>query len=175
MELKSNEEKITRALLVSVDTGEYDAQASLDELFELVKSAGADPVLSVTQNLQKIEKGTFVGTGKLAEIAEICESQEIDLLVFDSELSPTQIKNIEAETDVRVIDRTTLILDILPREQGQKRVSFRLSLHSLNICSQDLRAKVSQCQDSAAVSVQEVRVKQSLKPTDDISAEELKA
>ena len=101
MELKSNEEKITRALLVSVDTGEYDAQASLDELFELVKSAGADPVLSVTQNLQKIEKGTFVGTGKLAEIAEICESQEIDLLVFDSELSPTQIKNIEAETDVR--------------------------------------------------------------------------
>ena len=112
MELKSNEEKITRALLVSVDTGEYDAQASLDELFELVKSAGADPVLSVTQNLQKIEKGTFVGTGKLAEIAEICESQEIDLLVFDSELSPTQIKNIEAETDVRVIDRTTLILDI---------------------------------------------------------------
>ena len=53
MELKSNEEKITRALLVSVDTGEYDAQASLDELFELVKSAGADPVLSVTQNLQK--------------------------------------------------------------------------------------------------------------------------
>lgn len=131
--------------------------------------------MSVTQNLQKIEKGTFVGTGKLAEIAEICESQEIDLLVFDSELSPTQIKNIEAETDVRVIDRTTLILDILPREQGQKRVSFRLSLHSLNICSQDLRAKVSQCQDSAAVSAQEVRVKQSLKPTDDISAEELKA
>lgn len=64
MELKSNEEKITRALLVSVDTGEYDAQASLDELFELVKSAGADPVLSVTQNLQKIEKGYFwSGTG----------------------------------------------------------------------------------------------------------------
>ena len=175
MELKSNEEKITRALLVSVDTGEYDAQASLDELFELVKSAGADPVLSVTQNLQKIEKGTFVGTGKLAEIAEICESQEIDLLVFDSELSPTQIKNIEAETDVRVIDRTTLILDIFAQRASQKRVSFRLSLHSLNICSQDLRAKVLQCQDSAAVSAQEVRVKQNLKPTDDISAEELKA
>ena len=59
MELKSNEEKITRALLVSVDTGEYDAQASLDELFELVKSAEADPVLSVMQNLQKIEKTIF--------------------------------------------------------------------------------------------------------------------
>ena len=68
MELKSNEEKITRALLVSVDTGEYDAQASLDELFELVKSAGADPVLSVTQNLQKIEKGTFVAQASLPRL-----------------------------------------------------------------------------------------------------------
>lgn len=131
MELKSNEEKITRALLVSVDTGEYDAQASLDELFELVKSAGADPVLSVTQNLQKIEKGTFVGTGKLAEIAEICESQEIDLLVFDSELSPTQIKNIEAETDVRVIDRTTLILDIFAQRARSKEGKLQVELAQL--------------------------------------------
>ena len=131
MELKSNEEKITRALLVSVDTGEYDAQASLDELFELVKSAGADPVLSVTQNLQKIEKGTFVGTGKLAEIAEICESQEIDLLVFDSELSPTQIKNIEAETDVRVIDRTTLILDIFAQRARSKAGKLQVELAQL--------------------------------------------
>ena len=131
MELKSNEEKITRALLVSVDTGEYDAQASLDELFELAKSAGADPVLSVTQNLQKIEKGTFVGTGKLAEIAEICESQEIDLLVFDSELSPTQIKNIEAETDVRVIDRTTLILDIFAQRARSKEGKLQVELAQL--------------------------------------------
>ena len=131
MELKSNEEKITRALLVSVDTGEYDAQASLDELFELVKSAGADPVLSVTQNLQKIEKGTFVGTGKLADIAEICESQEIDLLVFDSELSPTQIKNIEAETDVRVIDRTTLILDIFAQRARSKEGKLQVELAQL--------------------------------------------
>ena len=131
MDLKSNEEKITRALLVSVDTGEYDAQASLDELFELVKSAGADPVLSVTQNLQKIEKGTFVGTGKLAEIAEICESQEIDLLVFDSELSPTQIKNIEAETDVRVIDRTTLILDIFAQRARSKEGKLQVELAQL--------------------------------------------
>lgn len=131
MELKSNEEKITRALLVSVDTGEYDAQASLDELFELVKSAGADPVLSVTQNLQKIEKGTFVGTGKLAEIVEICESQEIDLLVFDSELSPTQIKNIEAETDVRVIDRTTLILDIFAQRARSKEGKLQVELAQL--------------------------------------------
>lgn len=131
MELKSNEEKIARALLVSVDTGEYDAEASLAELFELVKSAGADPVLSVTQNLPKIEKGTFVGSGKLIEISEICSAQQIDLLVFDSELSPTQIKNIESETDVRVIDRTTLILDIFAQRARSKEGKLQVELAQL--------------------------------------------
>lgn len=131
MELKSNEEKITSALLVSVDTGDYDAETSLEELFELVKSAGANPIMSVTQNLQKPETATFVGTGKLQEIAEICEQQEIDLLVFDSELSPTQIKNIEAATDVRVIDRTTLILDIFAQRARSKEGKLQVELAQL--------------------------------------------
>lgn len=131
MELKSNEEKITSALLVSVDTGDYDAEASLEELFELVKSAGANPIMSVTQNLQKPETATFVGTGKLQEIAEICEQHEIDLLVFDSELSPTQIKNIEAATDVRVIDRTTLILDIFAQRARSKEGKLQVELAQL--------------------------------------------
>lgn len=131
MELKSNEEKITTALLVSVNTGDYDAEASLDELFELVKSAGAEPVMSVTQNLQKPETGTFVGSGKLQEIAEICNQQEIDLLVFDSELSPTQIKNIESATDVRVIDRTTLIHDIFAQRARSKEGKLQVELAQL--------------------------------------------
>lgn len=131
MELKSNEEKITRALLVSVDTGAYDAQASLDELFELVKSAGADPVFSVTQNLSRVETGTYVGTGKLIEIAEICKAQEIDLIVVDSELSPTQIRNIENETDIRVIDRTTLILDIFAQRARSKEGKLQVELAQL--------------------------------------------
>lgn len=131
MELNSNEQTIARALLVSADTGEYDAEASLAELFELVKSAGADPVLSVTQNLQKIEKGTYVGSGKLLEIAEICKAREIDLLVFDSELSPTQIKNIEQQTDVRVIDRTTLILDIFAQRARSREGKLQVELAQL--------------------------------------------
>lgn len=131
MELKSNEEKIPSALLVSVDTGDYDAESSLEELFELVKSAGAEPVMSVTQNLQKPETGTFVGTGKLQEIADICEQQEIDLLVFDSELTPTQIKNIEAATDIRVIDRTTLILDIFAQRARSKEGKLQVELAQL--------------------------------------------
>ena len=131
MELKSNEEKITRALLVSGDTGQYDAQASLEELSELVKSAGADPIFSVTQNLNKVETATYVGTGKLAEITEICNAQEIDLIVADSELSPTQIKYMDAETDVRVIDRTTLILDIFAQRARSKEGKLQVELAQL--------------------------------------------
>ena len=131
MEMISNEEKITRALLVSVDTGDYDADASLDELFELVKSAGAEPAFSVTQKLQRPETATFVGSGKLAEIKEICAAQEIDLIVVDSELSPTQIKNIENETDVRVIDRTTLILDIFALRARSKEGKLQVELAQL--------------------------------------------
>lgn len=131
MELKSNEEKITRALLISVDTGAYDAEASLAELFELVKSAGAEPVLAVTQNLNRIETATYVGTGKLQEITEVCQQQEIDLIVADAELSPTQIRNIEAETDVRVIDRTTLILDIFAQRARSKEGKLQVELAQL--------------------------------------------
>lgn len=131
MEMISNEEKITRALLVSVDTGDYDAEASLDELFELVKSAGAEPAFSVMQKLQRPESATFVGSGKLAEIKEICAAQEIDLIVVDSELSPTQIKNIENETDVRVIDRTTLILDIFALRARSKEGKLQVELAQL--------------------------------------------
>ena len=103
MELISNEEKQTRALLVCVDTGGYDAEASMSELSELVESAGAEPVLLLTQKLPKPESATYVGSGKLAEMTELCREQEIDLIVADSELSPTQIKNMEKATDVRVM------------------------------------------------------------------------
>lgn len=131
MELKSNEEKITRALLVSVDTGEYDAQSSLSELFELAKSSGANPVASITQNLDRPETATYVGTGKLKEIADFCENEDIDLLIFDCELSPTQIRNIEDKTDVRVIDRTMLILDIFAMRAKSKEGKLQVELAQL--------------------------------------------
>lgn len=127
----SNEEKIPRALLVSVDTGDYDAQASLDELEELVESAGAEPAFTVTQKLQKPESATYVGSGKLQEIKDVCQAQEIDLIVVDSELSPTQIKNIENFTDVRVIDRTTLILDIFALRARSKEGKLQVELAQL--------------------------------------------
>ena len=125
------EEKIPRALLVSVDTGKFDAQASMDELCELVESAGAEPVLTVVQKLDRPETATFVGSGKLAEIKDVCSAQEIDLIVCDSELSPTQIKTLEAETDVRTIDRTTLILDIFALRANSREGKLQVELAQL--------------------------------------------
>ena len=92
MELFENEKKPTRALLVCVDTGDYDAQASLDELWELAESAGAEPVASITQKLDRPETATCVGSGKLIEIKEFCEAEDIDLIIFDCELTPSQIR-----------------------------------------------------------------------------------
>ena len=131
MNMIENEEKITRALLVSVDTGDFDAEASLAELEELVKSAGAVPEFTLTQKLQRPESATFVGSGKLLEIKELCEAQELDLIVVDSELTPTQIKNIENFTDVRVIDRTTLILDIFAQRARSKEGKLQVELAQL--------------------------------------------
>ena len=131
MNMIENEEKITRALLVSVDTGDFDAEASLSELEELVRSAGAEPEFTLTQKLQRPESATFVGSGKLLEIKELCEAQELDLIVVDSELTPTQIKNIENFTDVRVIDRTTLILDIFAQRARSREGKLQVELAQL--------------------------------------------
>ena len=106
------EEQPQRAFLVSLDTGEFDAQASLEELYELVRSAGAEPVASAMQKRPAPDAAYCVGSGLLEEILETCQVQEIDLLVFDRELSPTQIRNIEDKSQLRVVDRTMLILDI---------------------------------------------------------------
>lgn len=131
MELTVNEQLPDRALLVEADTGEYDAQASLDELFELTESAGAIPVASVTQKLSRLDPATCVGSGKLEEIREYCENEDIDLLIFDLELSPVQIRNIEQATDVRVIDRTMLILDIFALRARTKEGKIQVELAQL--------------------------------------------
>ena len=101
-----------KAILISVDTGEYDCDASLDELSELAKTAGAEEIARVIQKREAYESATVVGEGKLEEISELCKTYGAELLIFDCELTASQIRNIEDETDVRVIDRTMLILDI---------------------------------------------------------------
>ena len=99
-------------ILVSVDTGEFDALVSIDELEELAHTAGAEVFAKLIQKRDKPDNATFLGGGKLWELKNICDNNDIDLLIFDGELTPSQQRNIEKFTDVRVIDRTMLILDI---------------------------------------------------------------
>jgi len=99
-------------VLVSVDTGEFDVDSSLAELSELARTAGAEVICEMTQKREAPEAGTYLGRGKLEELAEYCENEKPDLVIVDGELTPAQQKNIETITDTRVIDRTTLILDI---------------------------------------------------------------
>lgn len=141
MELTVTEVKPTRALLVEVDTGDYDAEASLSELFALTESAGAVPVASITQKLQHADPATCVGSGKLIEIRDFCEAEEIDLLIFDLELSPVQIRNIENETDVRVIDRTMLILDIFALRARSREGKLQVELAQLKYMMPRLTGK----------------------------------
>lgn len=141
MEMTITEQKPVRALLVEADTGDYDAEASLAELFELTESAGAVAVASISQKLQHIDPGTCVGSGKLEEIKDYCEAEEIDLIIFDLELSPIQIRNIEAATDVRVIDRTMLILDIFALRARSREGKLQVELAQLKYMMPRLTGK----------------------------------
>ena len=100
------------ALLVSVDTGEFDAEVSLDELEELARTAGAQVLARVVQKRESADQATCIGSGRLEEIAALCEHHDISLIIFDRELTATQLRNLEAAAGRRVVDRTTLILDI---------------------------------------------------------------
>ena len=99
-------------ILVSVDTGDFDAFVSIDELEELAHTAGAEVFAKLIQKRDRPDNAIYIGEGKLWELKNICDSNDIDLLIFDGELTPSQQRNIENFTDVRVIDRTMLILDI---------------------------------------------------------------
>ncbi|HBL40583.1 MAG TPA: GTPase HflX [Ruminococcaceae bacterium] len=107
-----NSQQPERAVLVGVDFGRFDPEQSLDELEELAKTAGAEVIGRMTQKRDKPDTATFIGSGKLEELKEFCKGNEVDLLLVDDELTPSQARNIEDAVDVRVVDRTTLILDI---------------------------------------------------------------
>ena len=112
MELYENQETVEQAVLVSVDTGEFDVESSLRELEELTQTAGAQVIGTMTQKRESMDKATAIGSGRLEELAAFCSANEVDLVIFDEELTATQHRNLEEALPCRVIDRTALILDI---------------------------------------------------------------
>ncbi len=117
-----------RTVLACVDTGEFDAEASLAELAELAATANAEVVGEVLQRKQSYDPATCMGAGRLEELKEQLEALGAELVIFDHELSGVQVRNIENILDVRVIDRTTLILDIFAQRARTKEGKLQVEL-----------------------------------------------
>lgn len=120
-----------RVVLCAVDTGEFDMDYSMEELENLADTAGADTVAHFVQKTTRFEPATCIGSGKLAELAEFCKNNEIDMVIFNHELTASQMRNIEDATDVDVIDRTTLILDIFAQRARSAEGRLQVELAQL--------------------------------------------
>ena len=107
---------------------DLNAEESLEEFKELVRSAGGEVVAELMQRRGRADPATLVGSGKVEEIAGVAASVEADLILFDHNLTPTQLRNLEAALPCRVLDRTQLILDIFARHartsEGQLQVEL---------------------------------------------------
>ncbi|MEE1366393.1 MAG: GTPase HflX, partial [Muribaculaceae bacterium] len=113
-----NKEANERTVLVGLVTqqqNEVKANEYLDELAFLAETAGADPVRRFVQKLDYPNPKTYVGKGKLEEIRQYVEDNEIGMVIFDDDLSTKQVSNIERELQVKILDRTSLILDIFAK------------------------------------------------------------
>lgn len=118
IEVTSKTDIRERAVLIGIISpfqNEEKVTEYLDELAFLADTAGAETVKRFTQKIDKPHPKTFIGSGKISDIAKYVKQEKIDLVVFDDELSPSQIKNVEKILDTKVMDRTNLILDIFAK------------------------------------------------------------
>lgn len=128
-DLKEMEERV---ILVAVSTGDGDdAEASLKELAELVKTAGAVTVDRMIQNREQVHPGTYLGKGKIDEVKERIWELDATGIVCDDELSPAQLKNLEAALDTKVMDRTMVILDIFASRAHTREGKIQVELAQL--------------------------------------------
>ncbi len=132
--MENNEIKKERVILAGVHQGKLDrlsdtTEESMRELDELVKTAGGEVVLEVVQNKSDIESATYMGEGKLEEIKAAAGTLGADAIVFDDELSPVQTRNISDFLDIKVLDRSTLILDIfaMRAKSGEGKLQVELA------------------------------------------------
>lgn len=127
----NNEDIKPLTVLCAVDTGAFDMDRSMDELQSLAETAGAEVVAQFVQKASAFEAATCIGTGKLAELANFCKNNEIEMVIFNHELTASQMRNIEDATDVTVIDRTALILDIFAQRAKSAEGRLQVELAQL--------------------------------------------
>jgi GTPase len=123
-----------RAALVGLFSGSsrhFDPEHSLDELAGLASAAGAEVSLRVLQERPKPDPATFLGSGKVTTLAAACDEASIDTVIFDNELTPAQLRNLESALDRKVVDRTQLILDIFARRAQTREGKLQVELAQL--------------------------------------------
>ncbi len=129
-----NENKIERAMLVALKTKDethFIVEEHLAELVMLAETAGAETILKVTQDRPKPDKAFFLGKGKAEEVAELVELNDIDIVIFDADLAPTQVRNLEKLIDKKILDRSGLILDIFAAHAKTKQAKTQVELAQL--------------------------------------------
>jgi GTPase len=127
-------EQPERAALVGLLNGasrHFDPEHPLDELAGLAAAAGAAVVLRVLQERPKPDPATFLGSGKVASLSASCDELDVDVVIFDNELSPAQLRNLEEKLDRKVVDRTQLILDIFARRAKTREGKLQVELAQL--------------------------------------------
>jgi len=126
------EEMIQRAILVGVDlNNDPDFNYSMEELKNLAEACEVEVLGSLTQNLQRINSACYIGTGKVQEAFELVDQNEANLVIFNDELSPSQIRNLEQELECKVIDRTILILDIFAKRAKTREAQLQVEIAQL--------------------------------------------
>lgn len=156
---------LTNAALVGVDFGKIDFVASLEELSLLAQSAGANPVVTLTGRRVSPDAALYVGSGKAEELRLACEANDIDIVIFNHALAPAQQRNLERVLNRRVIDRTSLILDIFAQRARSHEGKLQVELAQLQYLATRLVRAWTHLERQKAVSACAAPVKRSLKPT----------
>lgn len=146
-EMIKTEQEQEKVILVAVSCDDYgrqndmDTEDSLDELAELVDTAGAITVGRMIQNREKVHNGTYIGKGKIEELRALIEELDADAIVTDDELTPAQMRNLEDELGVKICDRTMIILDIFAKHAVTREGKIQVELAQLKYSLQRLTGK----------------------------------
>ncbi|TBX76926.1 GTPase HflX [Bacillus mycoides] len=126
------EELLQRAILVGLNLGnEADFAYSMEELANLTEACDVEVIGQVTQNLQRVNPSHYIGKGKIEEVAAYVKEADANMVIFNDELSPSQIRNLEEDLDCKVIDRTILILDIFAQRAKTKEAQLQVEVAHL--------------------------------------------
>lgn len=154
-----------RAILVSLVTDKIkrtgiDPELSLQELVQLAETAGVEVLDVLRQNKETPDSKWFIGKGKVEELRMAADGFGANTAIFDQELSGAQVRNLEEALDLKIIDRTQLILDIFAGRAKTREGIIQVELAQPPICCRASPGRVKTCPDSAAVSAQEDQGKQ---------------